>query len=259
MTKADRLVAIVTGSGAGIGRAIAQRLARDGVYTVVADIDSNAADATVEQIHESGGDGTSAYCDVTDSQQIRELIGKVVADRGQLHVMVNNVGAPVIAALKDATDQQFQQQLQLNLASSFFGMREALAVMLPARRGSVINIASGAGLMGTPGLGLYAAAKAAIINMTQTAAVENARSGVRINSVVPGSISTDVMLDSLKLTPGAREAWEDGLVPGRMGEPDEIAKVVAFLAGDDSSYVNGAAIVVDGGLSVKLPSQPNPD
>ena len=258
MTESKNRVAIVTGSGSGIGRAIAQRLSRDGAYTVVADLDLGAAAATVERMKQAGGDGIAVRCDVTHSEELRALVGQVVVDRGGLHVMVNNVGAQVDVALADATDQEFAQQLQLNLASSFYGVREALAVMLPARRGSIVNIASGAGLMGSPGLGLYAAAKAAVINMTQTSAVENARSGVRINCVVPGAIGTDVMIAWLDGEPGAREAWEDGLVPGRLGKPDEIANAVAFLAGDEASYVNGAALVVDGGASVKLPSLANP-
>jgi meso-butanediol dehydrogenase/(S,S)-butanediol dehydrogenase/diacetyl reductase len=161
--------------------------------------------------------------------------------------------------LRDTTDQDFQNQLQLNLASSFYGMREALAVMLPAGRGSIVNIASAAGLMGSPGLGPYAAAKAAIINLTKTAAVENARRGVRINCVVPGSIATAGMIAWLEGERDARDAWENNLVPGRMGRPEEIANAVAFLASDEASYINGAALVVDGGATVKLPSLANPD
>ena len=137
MAKLENQIAIVTGSGSGIGRATAQRLARDGAYAVIADIDSSGADATVEGIHQAGGVDIALYCDVTQSEQLHALIEKVVADRGGLHVMVNNVGAQVDVALKDATDQDFQQQIQLDLASSFYGVREALAVMLPARRGSI--------------------------------------------------------------------------------------------------------------------------
>ncbi len=258
MTEHLSSVAIVTGAGQGIGRAIALRLARDGALVAVADLNGRAAGDTVELIRNLGGDGVAIVCDVTHSESVRALIEKVVADRGGVHVMVNNVGGQVDVLLKDTTDQDFQQQLQLNLASSFYGMREALAVMLPAGRGSIVNIASGAGLMGSPGLGPYAAAKAAIINMTQTAAVENARSGVRINCVVPGAVGTAGMLAWLEQKPGARAAWEESMVPGRLGKPEEIANAVAFLAGDEASYVNGAALVVDGGASVVLPTLANP-
>lgn len=255
----ENTAVIVTGAGSGIGRATALRFANDGARVAVVDLDTTTADATVELIRSAGGTADAIGCDVTRSESIRETIAKVVTDHGNLHVMVNNVGGSVNGPLKDTSDEAFQEQLQLNLASSFYGLREALAVMLPTGAGSIVNIASAAGRMGSPGLGPYAAAKAAIINMTQTAAVENARSGVRINCVVPGAIDTAGMLDWLEDKPGAREAWEQSLVPGRLGRPEEIANAVAFLASDQASYINGAILQVDGGAAVKLPSLANPD
>ncbi len=258
MTAPVGSITIVTGAGAGIGRAIALRLAEDGSHVVAVDVDPRAAKATAEAICARGWASSAAECDVTQSDNVHALIDTVMTEHGSLDVMVNNVGGSVDGPLKDTSDQQFQEQLQLNLASSFYGLREALAAMLPAGRGSIVNIASGAGLMGTPGLGPYAAAKAAIINMTQTAAVENARSGVRINCVVPGAIATASLVSWLDGEPGAREAWEASLVPGRLGRPEEIANAVAFLAGEEASYVNGATLVVDGAASAKLPSIANP-
>ncbi len=251
-------ITIVTGAGAGIGRATALRLARDGSHVVAVDLDPRAAEATAEAIRAQSCAGSAAECDVTRSDDVRTLINAVVTEHGGLDIMVNNVGGSVDGPLKDTSDRQFQEQLQLNLASSFYGLRESLAVMLPTGRGSIVNIASGAGLMGAPGLGPYAAAKAAIINMTQTAAVENARSGIRINCVVPGAIGTASLLGWLEDEPGARETWEASLVPGRLGHPEEIANAVAFLAGEEASYVNGAVLVVDGAASAKLPSLTNP-
>jgi NAD(P)-dependent dehydrogenase (short-subunit alcohol dehydrogenase family) len=251
-------VAIVTGAGSGIGRAIALRLARQGARVVVTDVLEEGAKATLDQLRSEGGAGIRRICDVRESEQVGAVVDETIAECGGLHVMVNNVGVSVDGALKDFSDEVWSEQLRLNLSSAFFGMREALRVMLPQGRGSIVNVSSGAGLMGAPGLGAYAAAKAGMLNMSQTAAVENARTGVRINCVVPGAIGTDAMLSWLDAEPGMREAWEQGLVPGRLGRPEEIANAVAFLASDDASYVNGAALVVDGGASVKLPSLANP-
>jgi len=249
---------IVTGASSGIGRATALRFASEGAFTVAADLDLENAEATVEAIRAEGGSGAALGCDVTSSESFREAIEQTRSDRGALDVLVNNVGGSVDTSVQEAGDEDFAAQLELNLVSAFYGTREALRVMLPAGRGSIINTSSGAGTTGAPGLGPYAAAKAGVINLTQTAAVENARSGVRINCVVPGAIGTDGLLGWLDTRPGARAAFEEALVSGRVGRPEEIAAAVAFLASDDASYINGHALVVDGGASVKLPSLPNP-
>jgi len=259
MTRFSNQIAIVTGAASGIGRATAIRFATEGAYTVAADLDLENADATVAMLRERGGEGCAMQCDVTRSEDFRAMIEKIVADRGSLSILVNNVGGSIDTSLRDASDDAFEEQLRLNLISAFYGVREALAVMVPAGGGAIVNTASGAALMGAPGLGPYAAAKAAIINMTQTAAVENARTGVRINCVVPGAIGTDGLLSWLERIPGAKESFEDGLVSGRLGKPEEIASAVAFLASDDASYVSGTTLVVDGAASAKLPSLPNPE
>jgi len=244
----ENRIAIVTGAGSGIGAAIARRFAEAGARVIAADIQNEA----VEELAANVPGLTAQRCDVTQSAAIDALVDDTVRRFGQLDVMVNNVGRSVAGWLKDATDEDYQHVLALTLSSAFYGTRAALRVMLPRQTGSIINISSGAGFGGAPGLATYGAAKAGVNNLTQSAAVENARSGVRINAISPGAIRTPAILEWAASLPGGVPAYEATLLPGRFGRPEEIAAAALFLASDEASFVNGAVLAVDGAASARM-------
>lgn len=241
-------VCIVTGAGSGIGAACAMQFWTAGAHVIAADKRTDALEATALEL---GPRYLPFHCDVTRSDEVDDLLENAVARLGQLDVMVNNVGDSVAALLKDVTDAQWHALLAINLSSAFFGIRAALRPMLARGKGAIVNISSGAGLNGSPGMGPYAAAKAALINLTKTAAVENARSGVRINCVTPGPIATPAATRMLDTVPNGRAGYEGRLLAGRLGEADDIADAVLFLASDRARYVNGANLVVDAGASAR--------
>lgn len=248
-------VCLVTGAGSGIGRACVSEFLAGGAAMVIAiDID---ADAGRELAEELGQRVEPLACDVTDAQAFEAAI-KDAADRhGRLDVLVNNVGVSIPGSLATVSDEVWERMLTLNVSSAFYGLRAALACM-GERGGAIVNISSGAGLNGSPGMGPYGAAKAALIHLTKTAGVEAAASKVRINCVVPGSIATPPLLAWMESLPEGRAGYERRLLPQRLGEPEEVAKAVAFLSSEEASFVNAAVLVVDGGASAKLDPIPWP-
>lgn len=246
----ENRVAIVTGAGSGIGAAIARRFAEAGAQVIAADVRAEAVAALAAELERV----TARACDVTRSAEVNDLVDAAVERFGRLDVMVNNVGQSIAGWLKDASDEDYQRVLALTLSSTFYGVRAALRLMLPQRSGSIINISSGAGFGGSPGLATYGAAKAGVNNLTQSAAVENARSGVRINAISPGAIETPAILAWAASLPGGVPAYAATLLPGRFGRPEEIAAAALFLASDEASFVNGAVIPVDGAASARMPA-----
>jgi len=244
-------VAVVTGAGAGIGRACALRLAAEGARVVVSDIDAKSAERTVLQIRESGGEALLVTADVGARAEVFALIEQAQQWHGALDIVVNNAAAVLYAPLIDMEEGAWQRTLQVTLSSAFYGTQAALRRMVPQGGGAIVNIASGAALSGEPGLGAYSAAKAGVINLTKTAAVENARHGVRVNAVLPGATATQGLLVGVENSPFPERAWTRQIPAQRFGEPEEIANTVLFLVSPLSTYVNGAAVVVDGAVSAR--------
>jgi NAD(P)-dependent dehydrogenase (short-subunit alcohol dehydrogenase family) len=238
-------VAIVTGAASGIGAAIAARLAAEGAQVLAADIAPRIPDRETDRI-------SPHSCDVTDPDAVDALVADALARFGRLDIMVNNVGAAVHGWLKDASNDDWNRAISISLSSTFYGIRAALPPMLRQQSGSIINISSGAGFGGAPGMASYGTAKAGVHNLTRSAAVENARNGVRINCIAPGAIESPPILAWARTLPGGLDAYVDGLLPGRFGRPEEIAAVALFLATDEASFINGAVIPVDGAASARM-------
>ena len=247
-------VAIVTGAGSGIGRATAIKMASEGAFVVVNDINADTAEATVSEIRAAGGSAEARPADVRRSSDVDALIDDTVAHHGRLDVVHNNAGGGGTVSFLDLSDEAYLADIALNQHSVFFGIRAALRVMVPRGRGSIISTASAAGLGAVPRLSAYGSAKAAVIMLTRCAAVEYAGSGVRVNAIAPGSMGTPAFATWLDTKPVGLAGYEAQIPQNRLGRPDEIADAAAWLASDESSYVNGAVIPVDGGCWAKLAS-----
>lgn len=245
----DRQICIVTGAGGtGIGAAIAGRFVAEGATVVVCDIDGACAEAVAGSLGERA---VPWEADVTSSVQVEGMVRAAIDRFGRLDVMVNNVGFTLPGFIGELADDGWHSVLDGNLSSTFYGIRAALRPMRAQKSGSIINISSAAGTAGAPGLGAYGAAKAGVINLTQTAAVENFRGGVRVNCILPNA-ATKAMLTWLDTTEAGRKTRASIEDYARCGTPDEIASAALFLASPESAYVNGVALPVDGGLASRV-------
>lgn len=257
----DRLegkVAIITGSGRGIGRVGAELFAREGASVVVSDIHAANTKETAEAITRAGGRAISHPADVTDSAQVDALVERAVAEFGRLDIMWNNAGGALPEETHTVADEEYRQVVQLNMDGVFFGTRAALRVMLPQKSGSILITTSGAGLGAVPGLATYGMAKAAVINLAKSVAYEYGEFGIRANVVSPGPIASEGFMQFLNSVEGLRAKMEDGVPARRLGEPEDIAHAALFLASDEAKYVSGVVVPVDGGISSLYPS-PTPD
>lgn len=246
-------VALVTGGGSGIGRATVLRFARDGLAVVAADVDAAGAEETVRQAGR-GAQVEIAMGDVTAQEGAHAAVAAAVRRWGRLDVLVNNVGISHHATLLDTTPEDWQRVLRTNVDSVFWCSREALAVMVEQRSGVVVNVASVLGLIGGRARAAYCASKGAVVAITRSLALDYAAHGIRVNCVCPSTVDTPLAARSRAHSGDAEAALRRTVAAqptGRIAEPEEIADVIAFLASRRSTFVNGAAIVVDGGFSVQ--------
>jgi NAD(P)-dependent dehydrogenase (short-subunit alcohol dehydrogenase family) len=245
----DGKVALITGGGTGIGRGIARRFACEGATVVIAGRRREPLDTTVEEIVTAGGRARAVTADVTRPGDAERLIAAVVDHAGRLDVLVNNAGVILSrTSLEACPDDDFTRMLDGNVAPVFRCARAAVRE-LRRSRGNVVNIASAAGLRGTPNLAVYGAAKAAVITLTKSLALEWAPSGVRVNAICPAYVETDInreFLDELRRT-GAYEALA-ARHPLGLGTPDDVAWAAVYLASDEARWITGIALPVDGGV-----------
>lgn len=247
---ADRPVALVTGASRGIGEEIAVALARDGFDVALAARGAEALTRVARRCGEQGGRTAVVPTDVTDEDAVRAMVARTVEEFGALHVLVNNAGGTnFMAPITETRATGFEKVLRLNLTHVFWALQEVGRVMGKQGEGSVVNIASLAGLTAAPGQVSYAAAKAGLVSLTKTAAAEWGHLGVRVNAVAPGWVKTELN-QFLWENPEAERATVAGAALQRWGTAQEIAEVVAFVAGPRATYLTGQTIVVDGGLSL---------
>jgi meso-butanediol dehydrogenase/(S,S)-butanediol dehydrogenase/diacetyl reductase len=242
-------VAIVTAGGSGIGAATARRFAREGALVVIADLSGTRAREVAGEIAKGGGNARWLKMDASDPEGVQAAIRLATESGGRLDVMVNNAGMGVVEPLETMTLETWNRILAVTLTSTFLGIKYSIPIMRRQGAGSIVNTASISGIAGDYGMSAYNAAKAGVINLARAAALENAKYGIRVNCVCPGAINTRVSqvlggkdVEGFKAKLGRNPI-------GRIGEPEEIANAVLFLASDEASFITGTTIVADGGLT----------
>jgi len=239
-------VVLVTGAASGIGRASAEALAREGAKVVLSDVNAALGKEVAAAIRSQGGEVLFRAADVTDEAQVEALVAATVKDFGRLDAAHNNAGITgAVGAVQDLELEGWMRTIHTNLTSIFLCMKHELRVMQKARRGSIVNTSSGAGVLATPALAAYCASKHGVLGLTKTAALENARTGVRVNAILPGSIDTPMLQTFMKLSPETDKLIRGSQPGGRLGKAEEIAEAVVWLCSDRSSFVSGASLAVD--------------
>ncbi|HXC49299.1 MAG TPA: glucose 1-dehydrogenase [Candidatus Limnocylindrales bacterium] len=251
MHRLEGKVALVTGSGSGIGRAMAALFATEGAHVVVCGDREPSLVETVSEIVGRGGSAESHLCDVTDEAAMARLILDTAGRRGRLDILVNNAFRMTAAPITAMSTAAWKDSFSVALDAVFYATRTAMPIMFEQGGGVILNISSTAGHAALHSLAGYSSAKAALESFTRVSAIEGAPGGVRVNALAPGCIATPGTLAAFP-TETARRAMFRLIPLGRFGEPDEIAKAALFLVSDDSSFVTGACLVADGGQRASL-------
>lgn len=247
-------VALVTGGASrpGLGAAIAERLAQEGARVILTDIDVAGAEETAALIRAKNLDAIAIKQDVVSQEDWDRVIAEIMSTYGQLDILVNNAGILDIASTDDeAAVPSLRRQYAVNVEGSFIGTQAGVRAMRKSSGGSIINLSSVAGLVGFRGSASYAATKGAVKMMSKSVALETARENIRVNTVHPGIIRTNMQATGVEDNAANYEAIEASIPVGRLGEPVDIANCVLFLASDEASYVTGAEFVIDGGYTAQ--------
>jgi meso-butanediol dehydrogenase/(S,S)-butanediol dehydrogenase/diacetyl reductase len=245
-------VAFIAGASAGIGRATAKRMAQEGALVIAAARSAEPLRMLADEAAEEGGRIVPRILDVSNPDAYAAALHDVAQSQGRLDVVVHNAMSGRFKKLVDTTLAEWREDALVNSDASFVATREAIRIMQPFKRGSIINISTVGAIRSMPGLASYSSSKAALIRMSIGAAIEAAEDNIRVNVVVPGMIGTESMRASFNNDPETQKAWISTIPMGRFGRPEELANAVVFLASDEASYITGATLIVDGGKTARL-------
>ena len=244
-------VAIITGAGSGIGREAALLFGKEGARLIIADVNESAGRTVVAELQKSGSEASFVRVDVSSETDVRSMVHAAEANFGKLDIIMNNAGIfpDADTSVTDTSEETWDLVMNINLKGVFFGCKHGIPALLRAGGGSIVNIASFVALMGAavPQIA-YTASKGAVLSMTREIAVEFARKNIRANALCPGPVETP-LLNAILSDPVKRERRLVHIPPGRFAKPQEVANAALFLASDESSYVNGTAFLVDGGIT----------
>jgi 3-oxoacyl-[acyl-carrier protein] reductase len=243
----DEKTALVTGASRGIGRAICRKLAEAGANIAGIDVDTEPMKETAKQVEEAGSSFLSLKANVTVLDEMKDAVQKTVDEFGSLDIMVNNAGITRDNLLLRMSPEDWEQVIAVNLTGVFNGVKAAVRTMMRQKKGSIINISSVVGLLGNPGQVNYSASKAGVLGITKSTAREMGKRGVRVNAVAPGYIKTRM---TEELSDEAKKALLNNIPLEKLGEPEDVANAVVFLASESSSYITGQVISVDGGMAM---------
>jgi len=252
MGRLDGKVAVITGSGSGMGRVEAVLFAQEGAKVAVVDLIPEKGKETVKMVREAGGEAVFIKTDISKSADVKNMVDTVVKTFGKLNIMINGAAiAPNEGSTVDLSEELFDKTIAINLKGVWLCMKYGIPAMIKSGGGAIVNFGSISGIRALPTIPCYCASKGGVMSMSMVAALENASHNIRINCVAPGPISTQMVLDQ----------WPDEQIQhfsemtslGRLGKPEEIAHIVLFLASDDSYWINGQTITADGGLTIRIP------
>lgn len=250
MARVSGKVALVTGGALGMGRTHCLLLAKEGAKVIVTDINDAAGKATVDEITKAGGEAAFFHHNVASAAEWQKVVAGAIDRFGQIDILVNNAGIFVMKPLEETSDDEWDQVFNVNAKGVFFGCKYVLPAMKKSKAGSIINISSIYGIIGAPGAAAYEASKGAVRLLTKAAAVDLAKFNIRVNSVHPGVILTEMTKDLLA-SPEITKALLGTTILARPAKPEEVSTAVLFLASDEASFMTGSEMVVDGGYTAQ--------
>ena len=241
-------VAIVTGAGSGIGETTALTFAKEGAKVTVADVVDSAGNDTVEQVRAAGGDAIYVRTDVTSADAVQSMVHTTIDSYGRLDVLFNNAGIAMRLAVADLPEEDWDRCININLKGAYLGSKYAIPAMITNGGGSIINTASIYGIVGGPNRAAYVASKGGIVNLTRGMALDYADSNIRVNCICPGYTDTPIIQNIVE-TPAKYKSLVDQHPMGRLAKPSDIAYGALYLASDESAFVTGIALPIDGGYT----------